>query len=220
MVQLVLDPRDTAPPARAGDLLIEDAAVRRLGRYPDIGCLQPGDVLLFAPVHATAATNAIVAAQTHDGFTAEDARWTHAAVYARRGTLIEAVMPRVCITPLWHYVPTRLVRVRRVATPRDPATFGYRLALEMATRISEPYEASLLWRIPLYRWLRAARAAEQNPEGRVWCSQIIADSFASLKEGAIYQDGPSLRRFPALSPAHLSNSTLLRDVVVPWLGVQ
>ena len=126
--------------------------------------------------------------------------------------------PRICITKIWHYVPDRLIRVRRAQGRRDPDTFGYRFALEMSTRLGELYDNDMFWRVPLYRYFRLARNGSVDASGRVFCSQVVADSFAALREGAIYQDGPDLDPFLQVTPAHLSQSTILEDVAVDWLA--
>ncbi len=213
----ILDPRDGIP-ARPGKFLIEDKSIQRLGKYPDIEAIHPGDVLLFAPIRPNSACRIIKDAHIARGFAATDAIWTHAAVYLRGGLLIEAVPPRVCITKLWHYVPDRLLRVRRPIGRRDPSTFGYRLALEMSTRLGELYENDMFWRVPLYRYFRWVRNGAVSASGRVFCSQVVADSFAALREGTIYQDGVDLDPFLQVTPAHLSHSTILEDVAVDWLA--
>jgi hypothetical protein len=214
----ILDPR-TGFPTEIGKLLIEDPGVQGLGKYPDIAQIHPGDILLFAPLVPNASCKVITTAQRNRGFGPADSVWTHAAIYLRAGLFVEANIPRVQTCSIWTKVPAHLIRVRRATGRRDPATFGYRLALEMTTRIGEPYHTGTILRILAYSVSRLGRGAHIDPRGRVFCSQVIADSFLALKEGAIYHEGADLDLFNQISPAHLSHSTVLQDVSVRWLAL-
>lgn len=206
----------TASPDADGRLLIDDPGILGLRKYPDVEQMQPGDVLLFAPKRPTWQDRVIMKAQEARGWGREHAAWTHAAIFVRGATLVEANYPRVRVCALWPRVPDHRIRVRRATGRNDPKTFGYRLALEMTTRLGESYDGGVLWRIPLYAALRRGRGAHQSSAGRVFCSQIIADSFAALREGPIH-DVPDLDTFSQTSPAHLSDSKVLQDVPIRWL---
>src|SRR6476659_3689762 len=65
-------------------------AARKWGRMLDLEDLEPGDLILFRPVNPNLdkISQLIIAAQMQAGFSEEDARWTHAAVYLGDGELI------------------------------------------------------------------------------------------------------------------------------------
>jgi len=71
---------------------------------------------------------------------------------------------------------------------------------------------------PRHPYFRGARNGPVSASGQVFCSQVVADSFAALREGAINQDGVDLDPFFQVTPAHLSDSTILEDVAVDWLA--
>jgi hypothetical protein len=88
-------------------------AVRAFGHYPDIGVLQPGDLILVSPVKAGINAVFIARAQgaTHDPF---EAPWIHAAIYLGDNSLVEIDGGGVRVDDLHRYLPSHRLLFRRV----------------------------------------------------------------------------------------------------------
>ena len=111
--QLFLDPVDTTitglwtPP---GPIPI---ALREFGRFPDTRLLRPGDLVLVSSLRPNWIERTIIGVQLKAGFAPSDARWHQAAIYLGYDRICELKMSRPAVVPLYRYVVSYSLRVRR-----------------------------------------------------------------------------------------------------------
>lgn len=208
MPQLVLSPDHTAQATGSRALHLVDPKVRKFGFVPDIDRLLAGDLILYS---SGKAVDAISIAQTRAGFSSDDARWTHAAVYLDDAYLVEAVTAGVSQRSIYA-VPKGLIRFRRIKGLSEVER--YRIALRALSRLGKPYSVGGVTRLGMNMlgglWNRSADA---DLKGLVICSQVYHDSVVEITRSY-------LQHCPVASPvtpAHLSSSASFEDIDVPWL---
>lgn len=212
MPQHYLDPADptfTGVCARTGPM---PPHVRLFGRYPDLSALVPGDLILISATAPDYVSRQIVHAQERGGFSMEDARWHHAAVYVGNGRLCEATLGGVQARSIDRYIGTHCIRVRR-----DPALRpmqGYEIAMQALSRMRWYYSVWTLFRMALQSW----RGFYSEPVGlrfasshAVICSMLYADAYSVVTQRVL---GNAAGATP--TPAFLSATDILVDVVCPW----
>jgi len=191
---------------------------------PDLRRCEAGDLILSHSILPGFAEKLIVRAQIHAGLSADDSRWTHAAVFLYQDFVLEAVPWKGVITrSLYSDIPDNILRVRRRRNLDDEEEQehrikGYKIALcaqrMLGTRYGVSAALSLGWR-SIFRgdlwnrdWLPLFRSA-------VICSQVVYDAHAQITRDL-------LDRCPingGVMPAHLSATSDLEDVSIPWVKV-
>jgi hypothetical protein len=107
MPQLVIDPNNRGIPAGQKSIAQLPELVRRLGHVPDLAQCKAGDLILSCSIKPTFSERTIISAQIRAGFSAEDSRWTHAAVFLYEDFIVEADPKRgVSSRSLYFDVPT------------------------------------------------------------------------------------------------------------------
>lgn len=210
-----LDPGNLG--AVAGKISVErlPKSVRSFGRYPDISRMQAGDLILVRPVKNAGNAVAIerVQAQTHDAF---DAQWIHAATYLGDNSLVEIAGGGVSVGDLHKYVCSHKIMVRRVLRPEDnrevdPLT-GYRIAVAALKAFKTKYGFGDL--IQIYIQSQQWKSADGRFRLR-GAEAICSDYFDAAVAQVLGRGAASAKRNP-FSPADLSASANMTDVVVPW----
>lgn len=216
MPQTFLDPRETAGPESPPDWIPVGPLppeLRSFGYYPDITLMHPGDLILLSPIKIAGIPKKIVAAQEIGGYALEDARWTHAAVYAgAKVGLCEATRRGVHASLLHGYVGRYLFRVRRDPTlDRDK---GWEIVVNALARLNTRYSFLSIGTIYLRatgQGLWASQAMSAHEKDALICSQLYAEAY-SLATGKTLWN----RVGKEVTPAYLSQTSALTDVALRW----
>lgn len=207
-VQLFLDPTIKAASGSWQPPGLIPERVREFGRFPNTALWQPGDLLLFSAIRPSLASRAIVRTQTKGGYEAPH----HVAVYVGHNFLCEAVLRGVRYGPIYTYVGSHLIRVRR--DPSLSNTERYELAIRSIARLKENYSVNRLPLLVFYGmagfWTRT-RLRSDTPT--VICSQVFADAHSLTTRRLVVQTEANL-----VVPADLSMTDVLTDVATNWLS--
>jgi len=215
MPQIVLDPADktTVGTWKAPGAI--PPQLRSFGRFPDVTKWRAGDLLLVSAVKPPFSSQQIIKAQERGGYAEEDARWHHAAIYVGRSNVCEALTRGVTHGPIYKYVGSHLLRVRRdpLLTPDD----GWQLAMEAMTNLRTSYSfgaiASLARKARRGFWTRPSKPSPL-PDRAVICSKLFADAYSITTERVM---GNSVAE--EVTPAHLSATNKLIDVPMYWAQI-
>lgn len=182
---------------------------------PDVAKLLPADLILYSSPRGDKIGAAISAVQLAGGFAAEDARWTHAAVYLGDGHLVEAI-PNGGVIHRSVYddpqITSQLMRFRR--KPDLSETDRYRVALKASAMLGASYSraGAVSFGMTMLKglWQPTSRI---DLKGIVICSQVFHDTLAEITRQYL----PDCPVRQPVAPAHLSFSPGLEDVEVSWL---
>jgi len=214
MPQIEIDPANRGSLATGTPIAELSRSVIRFGYVPDLRQCEPGDVILFRDAMPKISSKIISYAQggSHVG---AHARWTHAAIYLYDDQIVEAVpFPGVRTRSLYDDVPKmRIFRVRR--RPGLSLQLRYVIALRALSMLHSRYSFKAAFGIG-WRSLGISSKVGAMSFGRVIiCSKVVSDAYLErtrhLFQGC-YPDHP-------VTPAHLSATTDLYDVPVPWLAI-
>jgi hypothetical protein len=220
MPQIVIDPR-SIPDAACGTVSITPIPpkARSFGFVPDLRRCEAGDLILSHSISPGFAERQIVRAQTQAGLSADDSRWTHAAVFLYQDFVLEAVPCKGVITrSLYSDIPDNVLRVRRRPNLDDEEEEyrikGYKIALcaqrMLGTRYDISAALSLGWRSTFKRmWNRDWRPSFK---AAVICSQVVYDAHAEITRH--FLNNCPMR--DDVMPAHLSATGDL-GISIPWV---
>lgn len=186
-------------------------AVREYGRALNPDILEPGDLLLFSDKQNGWTAKQIVEQQSHL-FPPEHACWHHAAVSGGGFEICEATRTGVKACEYWDYMTDRYeIKVRRL-NGADAKTRS-QIAYYAATGVSTQY--GFLNLLGLRRSLAGANPWRRGfrMSSGVVCSQLYFE--ACMRVGFLLANIPPEN----VSPAHLSQSTLMRDIELQWVLV-
>ena len=216
MPQAFLDPSDTD-----GSEILQEwipdgplpPELRSFGFYPDISQMRAGDLILLSPVKLSGISKKIAEAQESGGYAPEDARWTHAAVYAgARVGLCEATRRGVHVSLLHEYIGKHLFRVRR--DPSLDRETGWDIVVNALVRLNTPYSLRSIGTI--FRrakgpglWARQELSAHEK-EASI-CSQLYAEAY-SIATGKTLWNCVGKE----VTPAYLSQANALTDIAMQW----
>ncbi|MEA2337688.1 MAG: hypothetical protein QOE82_1695 [Thermoanaerobaculia bacterium] len=215
MPQIVLDPADKTAVGTWKAPGAIPPQLRSFGRFPDVTQWRAGDLLLVSAVKPPFFSQQIINAQQSGGYAADDARWHHAAIYVGRSNVCEALTNGVAHGPIYKYVGSHLLRVRRdpLFTPDD----GWQLAMEAMTNLRTSYSfgaiASLLRKARRGFWNRPSNPSPL-PDRAVICSKLFADAYSITTERVM---GNSVAE--EVTPAFLSATNKLIDVPMYWAQI-
>jgi hypothetical protein len=189
----------------------------------------PGDLLLFRERTPSGPSDAITRVQSLD-FAANDARWTHVAMYAGEGELIDATLEKphrgdgdgIRRRAVSEYIPHGHVRVRRDPTlttaQRDDLVeyaaglCGREYSIPRAVQLFGQFVQSRApWLVPLVDDLTDVRLANETM-GYV-CSDVYTVSYEFITDKTI----ATVEKIP--SPALLSASPVFIDIEVTWCEI-
>lgn len=215
MSQLIVDPSSVGNPAETRSIALLPRAARDFGYVPDLALCRPGDLVLFREPKPGIVGKSIAKSQLNAGFSPEDAAWTHAAVYLDEDFIVEAVRDGVVTRTLYSDIPASILRVRRQPALTDVER--YRIALRalrmLNTRYSKLEALRLGWNMKNGLW----NGAGSRSFGRVViCSKVFYDAYLEITRSAL-KDCPIDH---PVTPAHLSATSSLVDVAIPWLKLQ
>jgi len=209
-----LDPKSLGTPAAQIEVERLPKRVRDFRHYPDIGLLQPGDLILVSPVVKKGNAQLIegVQANRHDPF---DAQWIHAATYLRDNSLVEIDQSGVGVDDLHKYVPThRLLFRRALGLDGKPVgeAMGFRIAIAALKSFKTKYAFPDLVRI----YVQTRRWAEPDYRFRLRTSEAIcSDFYNDAVAGVLGRGAASAKRNP-FTPADLAVSKNMEDIDARW----
>jgi hypothetical protein len=213
MPQLTIDPRNIPAPSDTVSITPIPPTARKFGFVPDLRRCEAGDLILSFSISPKFAESQIIHTQTEAGFSADDSRWTHAAVFLYQDFVLEAVPREGVITRSFYSdIPDSVLRVRRRSNLRMEEKYKIALCAQrmLGTRYGISAALSLGWRSRFKQmwnrdWSPSFKAA-------VICSQVVYDAHAEITLGLL--EGCPLRD---VMPAHLSATSSLEDIYIPWV---
>jgi hypothetical protein len=210
--QLIVHPAELGDPTKSKSIALLPPAARTFEHVPDFSICLPGDLILFRDPEPGIIGKPIQGSQEGAGFPAEDAAWTHVAVYLDEDFVVEAVAKGVVTRSLYSDIPSRILRVRRRNQLCD--VDRYRIALRalrmLNTRYTKTEAVKLGWRMRRGLW----NGVGFRSFGRVViCSKVFYDAYTEITRTLL--DGCPIDE--PVTPAHLSATKSLDDVFIPWL---
>ena len=215
MPQLVLSPSDPSSPQTWKPTGPIPISVRSFGKFPDIACWRPGDLILVSAVKPDLIARSIRSVQIRGGYHQDDARWEHAAVYIGAGAICEATRQGVQPKPIYEYIGQHLIRVRR--NQKLTVDEQWRVAVEALIKQDFSYSfwsaAALLAKSRNGFW-NFQRGPIKQPKRATICSQLYADAYTKVTGQTLgnVQSGET-------TPASLSSDSTLVDVQSAWLTI-
>jgi hypothetical protein len=219
MSQITIDPTNAEATETVSIITPIPPRARKFGFVPDLRRCEAGDLILSFSISPNFAERQIIRAQTAAGLGADDSRWTHAAVFLYQDFILEAVPRKGVITrSLYSDIPDSVLRVRRRPNLQNEEGYkieGYKIALcaqrMLGTRYDISGALSLGWRSRFKQmWNRDWRPPLFK--AAVICSQVVYDAHAEITLGLL--EGCPLRD---VMPAHLSATSSLEDICIPWV---
>jgi hypothetical protein len=210
------DPKRTTEALRA-----LPAATRKFGKLIDTSNLSPGDLLLSRDLTPDRISSLITTVQVDGGYHANDARWTHAAMYVGDGAnVVEATFDSVLgggsvrLTSLDDYSQgTCSLRFRRSKYVLDDQQ-RWRICIRAMSRLGRPYDfvqALLMWFGVAFRGQGFFGAEiQRSTSAAVICSTLYADSYNEATRRSLGEVSG------VCVPAWLSASEEFNDVQAEW----
>jgi hypothetical protein len=212
--QIIIDPQRLGSQIQAAPFGTVPAAARDFGYIPDLSLCRPGDLILSFSREPGFVERQITKTQTLVGFSNEDARWTHAAVFLYGDYITEAVPEKVSFHEVCIWTFRDVLRVRRSLQLSDDER--YKIALCAVRNLGARYDTKVA--------ISAGWKARFGLWDRVWfpltgrtivCSKVYYDAHVEITRKLL--DGCSIDDL--VTPAHLSATRDLVDIAIPWLRV-
>lgn len=150
--------------------------------------------------------------QEKGGYSQEDARWHHAAVYLGESRLCEATSSGVHTDYIYKYIGSHLIRVRRGCSLN--ADDGWKIALNAMFRLGAPYSYGGIGRM-FVRSIRGFWNKSFGPSAGATkaeiCSKLYADAY-TLTTSRVLENAAG----ETPTPAALSATGELADVATCW----
>jgi hypothetical protein len=220
VAQILIHPNDRGRgPLSPVSLKIVPPEARKFGFVPDFGLCKAGDLILSQAIKPDWVDGQISDAQSLAGFASEHARWTHAAMFLYHDFIVEAV-PRGMMTvggvttrSLYLDVPDSVLRIRRRPTLSEEER--YKIALCALRMLGSRYATTEAIRIGWRARMRSLVNRDWRPAYNrvIICSQVFNDSLLEIVRSPL--DGCPVGG--TVLPAHLSATSDLEDISVPWL---
>ncbi|MCE2580427.1 hypothetical protein LDL36_18465 [Komagataeibacter sp. FNDCR1] len=198
------------------------------GKAPDITLLEPGDIILYAPMEPTGFQKTIQSVTSRQPYLpASAAEWTHAAVSAGGDTIIEAVTRTgVQKASIFDDCFDFKIQVRRAKGFSELERM--RIALIAACAIKQKYDyyaAAMIY--AKTRWPERFEKFPLPSTSRIICSQLVSTSYM---EAAVASNRPpdvwpekvviggkeQAVKNMDITPAHLSCASTFSDVTIGW----
>jgi hypothetical protein len=211
MAQHVIDPRSIG---QLTDLQIDivPQPLRDFGAVPNFSLVKAGDLILSHGLKPDLAERSITRAQSRGGFSNDHSCWTHAAIFLY-GTLVAEAVPKngVRVRSLYDDVLQCVSRVRRPqVTDEQRAHIALRALAQLGTPYSYFAALQVGWHMRHGLWNPATLVSYGR---KLICSKVYFDAhieIAKLPLSNCPMNG-------LVSPAHLSATNDLDDVLIPWV---
>jgi hypothetical protein len=218
--QIILHPNmDAIKKARAPRAMKREA--RAFGKLVDCSSLWPGDLLLSSDLNPDYLSEQIKRVQSEGGYAADDARWSHAAMYlGDNANVVEATFENlqgnVRITSLDEYSQGRyMLRFRRSKFVQSPQN-GWHLCVRALARLKQGYSfsyAAKLWWDVVIRGIGFYEDKNRwSTSSAVICSTLYADAYNEAVRRRLGEKYGGV-----CVPASLSVSDEFFDVDVGWV---
>jgi len=213
--QIVIDSANHGNPVAISFLNVLPPHVRNFGYVPDFSLCKPGDLILFRSRNPGFIERQITITQRLIGLAEEHARWTHAAVFLYEDFIVEAIPNDGVVTrSLYVDVPQSILRVRR--RPNLQNEERYKIALCAQRMLGSRYNAGIAISAGLSArfgawnrfWFRVARPT-------IVCSKVFYDAHVEITRTLLADCALD----DLVTPAHLSATSDLEDVDIPWLKI-
>jgi len=215
MNQLIIDPNNRGNPKGEKAFAQISPEARQFGYVPDLEYCKAGDLILSHSVARDYIETGIINTQLKAGLAEDDSRWTHAAVYLYEDFILEAD-PKLGVRSrsLYSDVPGSCFRVRRRQNLKEADR--YKIALCAQRMLGMRYDLGAALSLGL-------RARVSEMWNRYWaprmkkeiiCSQVFYDAYAEITRHFL-----SSCPTHGVMPAHLSATSDLEDISVPWLKI-
>jgi hypothetical protein len=190
-------------------------AVREWGYCPNFNDWLPGDLILVSAIKPNFIVKAIWSIQKKGGYSYDDARWEHAAVYIGSGALCEASTKGVRIRTIFDYTGSHLIRIRRNSSLTNDQR--WEIAVNALKQNNYKYNyfsiIDILWKAKIGFWNGQGKAIS-FPKRAVICSELYADAHVKVCSVALGN-----LRSGEITPASLSMDKALTDVQTNWLKI-
>jgi hypothetical protein len=213
VAQLEIDPAHHGNPTAKATATAIPRGARNFGFVPDVSLCKPGDLILSRSRKVGFVERQIVKTQAHR-FDPDDARWTHAAIFLYADFIAEAIPGRGMITrSLYNDIPESILRVRRCPNLSDEDRYKIALcALRMlGLRYSTKVAISAGWQAKF----SPMDLLFPTTSPTIVCSKVYYDAHVETTRRQL--QGCSI--IELTMPAHLSATSDLEDVYIPWLCV-
>jgi hypothetical protein len=185
--------------------------VRDFGRAIDPKILEAGDLLLFHDKQNSWTSRKIVQQQSNL-FPQEHACWSHVAVSGGGYEICEATLSGVKAHEYWEYMTDAYdIKIRRVsgADAKTRSLIAYYAATGVGTQYGYANLPKLFFSLTTGKpWGSRFRFSSG-----VVCSQLYFE--ACMRVGFLLNNIPSEH----VCPAHLSQSSLMKDIDLEWVAV-
>lgn len=170
---------------------------------------------MFSAVAPGRVQRSIKKFQKLNGYHEDHARWHHAAVYIGNYLICEATRTGVKHAEVFDYVGNSLIRVRRdTALSSEQSS---QIAINALLRLRSSYSFSAVLKL----WWQCKRGScnkryiPRVPSPlAVICSQLYGDAHMAVSGKALDKDANQ-----PITPASLSETTLLQDIKTSWLNI-
>lgn len=187
--------------------------IRTFGFFPNIDDWLPGDLLLVSATKPGWISRQIISAQKRGGYSEDDSRWHHAAMYIGDAHICEAVGRGVHLVPLFDYIGEHKLRIRRDLGL--PLELRFRVAVKALARMRNSYSRRSVLKLffQSFKGFWEDSGIHFAPLGvrAVICSQLYADAYA-MATSKLINSNPSVQ----VTPAALSETAQLADIAVYW----
>lgn len=154
--------------------------------------------------------------QLRGGYGPDDARWEHAAVYIGGGDICEATRNGVNIKPIFGYLRSHLIRVRR----NPDLTLDQRWNLAVHALRMKNYRYGFMSIVELH--IKSIKGFWYNedtpihfPKSSVYCSQLYVNAHGKISKTALGNN-----KSGEDTPASLSLDTTLMDIkTLSWVKI-
>ncbi|PSF36163.1 hypothetical protein C7H19_14295 [Aphanothece hegewaldii CCALA 016] len=215
--QFFFDPRDPRTSKQWTPEFPISPSVRAFGFYPNLQDLLPADLILVSNIKPNFSHKIIEKVQLLGGYSQDDARWHHAAIYVGDAHICEADLPGVECRIIERYLTgSHLIRVRRDMSLSIEQR--WRIAIRSLTRLRQRYAFEYLLdlgKLALSGFGQLSPDQTRLPEKAKICSQLYADAYSPIT-GKVLQN----LRSGEITPAFLSFTNQLTDVPVEWLKIE
>ena len=195
-------------------------AIRKFGRFPDTSGWQIGDLVLFSQLKPDHGSRIIRSAQHNLGYSRDDARWSHAAIYMDNDFICDATPLRgVSHREIYDYIGHHALRVRRDPSLTDRERT--QIAVQAAIHVRNSYSFGELGRIArqcLRRSLLRQFVHCWPMNDGLICSTLYAKAYYMATSKTL-QNPASGELIETVTPAFLSHTRRLVDVQCTWLSI-
>jgi uncharacterized protein YycO len=199
--------------------------LRSFGCVPDYEQWHPGDLILTA-ADAPDSISKMIANIQKPGYGAENALWTHAAVYLGDQLMLceaqidpPAIM-QVIVAPIWSYIGTHRILVKRSKHALDKES-GWAIATAAATKIGQAYDWKFILKLAADRVLFGEDVLVHDHSGKISVGAYVCSSLYSTAHAYVTDVTITDKTNGLCIPASLaSNHKHLDTVPFDWCAIE